>query len=205
VWISRLQFPVTSLGYGRRVGLWFSGCGIRCPGCIVPETWTRGEEHQLPLAALLAALETMLDGAAGLTISGGEPFEQPQALSAIIAFARERSNGDILVYSGHPLEHLASRHPEIVANIDALISDPFLASEPDARPFIGSANQRLTLSTPLGRDRYAERTDSTRRIDVAFTHDRILLSGVLQRGVLRALADDLRETGIAAETTHDPV
>ena len=37
--LSRLHFPVTTLGPGRRIGIWFQGCSIRCPGCISADTW----------------------------------------------------------------------------------------------------------------------------------------------------------------------
>ena len=42
--ISRLHFPVTTLGPGRRLGIWFQGCSIQCRGCISIDTWdkTRG-------------------------------------------------------------------------------------------------------------------------------------------------------------------
>ncbi|MCT5046402.1 radical SAM protein, partial [Pseudomonas aeruginosa] len=27
------------MGTGRRLGIWFQGCSIRCPGCISADTW----------------------------------------------------------------------------------------------------------------------------------------------------------------------
>ncbi|WP_461325238.1 4Fe-4S cluster-binding domain-containing protein [Bradyrhizobium diazoefficiens] len=40
--VSRIHFPVTTLGPGRRLGIWFQGCSIRCPGCISMDTWMEG-------------------------------------------------------------------------------------------------------------------------------------------------------------------
>ncbi|HAU1321526.1 TPA: radical SAM protein, partial [Legionella pneumophila] len=39
IYISRVHFPVTTLGPGHRIGIWFQGCSIRCPGCISTDTW----------------------------------------------------------------------------------------------------------------------------------------------------------------------
>ena len=41
--LSRALFPVTTLGPGRRLGIWFQGCSIRCRGCISVDTWPPGE------------------------------------------------------------------------------------------------------------------------------------------------------------------
>ena len=40
--ISRLHFPVTTLGPGHRIGIWFQGCSIRCEGCLSMDTWAPG-------------------------------------------------------------------------------------------------------------------------------------------------------------------
>lgn len=37
--LSRLHFPVTALGPGERLGIWFQGCSLGCQGCISPDTW----------------------------------------------------------------------------------------------------------------------------------------------------------------------
>ena len=50
--LSRVHFPVTTLGPGQRLGLWFQGCSIRCAGCISADTWGPGK-HPLPLAQVL--------------------------------------------------------------------------------------------------------------------------------------------------------
>ena len=41
--IDSLQWPVTVLGYGARIGIWFQGCSIGCPGCCAKHTWNADE------------------------------------------------------------------------------------------------------------------------------------------------------------------
>jgi len=106
LFLSRLHFPVTTLGYGRRVGVWFQGCSVRCPGCISHDTWAFGQ-GETTLDSVCASIAPWLPQADGVTISGGEPFDQPAALKGLLRWLRPRVAGDILVFSGHPWEHLA--------------------------------------------------------------------------------------------------
>ena len=66
---------VHGLGPGRRVVLWVRGCSIGCPGCMTPELWAKVQPR--PIEPLAEMLSGALQGHEGLTISGGEPFEQP--------------------------------------------------------------------------------------------------------------------------------
>jgi len=153
--ISRLHFPVTTLGPGRRLGLWFQGCSIRCAGCISADTWRSGSADTT-LAQLLAQLAPWLQQADGVTISGGEPFDQPEALAALLDALPLQPQQDVLVYSGHPLERLQATAALRSGRIDALICDPYVGSAPQTLPLRGSDNQRLFLLTARGRERFAQ-------------------------------------------------
>ncbi len=63
--LSRVHFPVTTLGPGRRLGIWFQGCSIRCPGCISADTWGPGR-RRIALARLLADIQPWLEQATEL-------------------------------------------------------------------------------------------------------------------------------------------
>ena len=52
--IDSLQWPVTVLGYGARIGIWFQGCSIGCPGCCAKHTWNADEGKSVALTDLLA-------------------------------------------------------------------------------------------------------------------------------------------------------
>ena len=85
--LSRIHFPVTTLGPGRRIGIWFQGCSIRCPGCISMDTWAPGRGITT-IDEVVNAVAQWLPVADGITISGGEPFDQPIALLDLLGRLR---------------------------------------------------------------------------------------------------------------------
>src|SRR5690242_1169542 len=97
--VSRLHFPVTALGPGQRVGLWLQGCSIRCPGCISVDTWDHGT-GLVPIEQLLDRISRLAVRADGFTVSGGEPFDQPSALAAVLRSWRVFSDRSTLVFTG---------------------------------------------------------------------------------------------------------
>ncbi|CAB3792563.1 hypothetical protein LMG28688_03538 [Paraburkholderia caffeinitolerans] len=205
--ISRLHFPVTTLGPGKRIGIWFQGCSIRCPGCISADTWanTGGETT---VQAVMEQLESWLPHAEGVTISGGEPFEQPDALSALLSALRSRWHGDVLVYSGHPFEALTDTLAGIDGLVDALITDPFEIQTPHTRPLRGSDNQRLHLLTEAGRTRFGvyERglVESDKSLDVMFDEDgSAWFAGIPNRNDFQRLRDLLIDQGHEVRISAD--
>src|SRR4051812_31837615 len=154
--INKLHFPVTTLGFGRRVGIWTQGCSIHCPGCINQDTWAERPESKIAIPKLIKGISPWLAQADGVTISGGEPFDQPSGLNRLVEALRASFTGDILVYSGYPLPKLVTDFPEILRLIDVLISEPYDAKAPQTRTLRGSDNQIITLLSPLGRARYPQ-------------------------------------------------
>ena len=203
--LARCHFPVTGLGYGRRVGIWFQGCSIHCAGCIVPETWIAGPEHCTSLRGLLTRIQPWIESADGVTISGGEPFDQGAALHALLAALRVLSPGDLLVYSGYPWARLATTYPEIIAGCDVVVSEPFRSALRGEEPFVGSSNQHVHTMTPLGQVRYDRWRSFDRRLDVAVDDGNIRLAGVPKPGQLQAICEDLQREKIEASLTHAAV
>ncbi|WFU04591.1 4Fe-4S single cluster domain-containing protein (plasmid) [Rhizobium sp. CB3171] len=152
--LSRLHFPITTLGPGNRIGIWFQGCSIRCPGCISADTWAAGRDPT-DVEAIIDAIDRWLPAGEGLTVSGGEPFDQPDALTELLQAFRRRSEADILVFSGYPIEKLMPYLERMNGLVDALISDPYLIDATQTKVLRGSDNQRLHRLTPLGETRFA--------------------------------------------------
>lgn len=203
--LSRIHFPVRTLGPGARIGIWFQGCSIRCLGCISLDTWDP-RPGQTTVAAVLDAIRPWLAEAEGITISGGEPFDQPEALLQLVEALRGALSGDILVYSGHPLEALPLHR--FAGLIDAVVADPFDAGAGQALALRGSDNQRLVPLTVLGRERYGEDarlrpTAETLEIMFDDSTGEVFLAGIPRPGDLRRLAHLLAAAGHHAATTED--
>ena len=131
-------------GPGRRAMVHFQGCTLGCPACFNPDT------HALNGRRMTVAqvAETLLDRAPkGVTVSGGEPFQQAGGLAALIAALRRAGVDSILVFTGHTLEELEAANASL-EGIDVLVAgryDPTLALE--SVPLLSSENQRLHLLT----------------------------------------------------------
>lgn len=187
--LNKAHYPVTVLGPGRRLGLWLQGCSIRCRGCVSQDTWERDPARALPVAELLAWCRSTAADLEGVTISGGEPFDQPQGLLALLKGldAWRKASGrdfDILCYSGYPLATLQARHAKLLALLDALIPEPYADGLPLGKAWRGSANQALVPLSELGRQRYAPWLDADpdgKRIQLAVEGGRIWLIGIPAR------------------------
>ena len=197
--LSRLHFPVTTIGPGRRIGVWLQGCSIRCPGCISADTWP-GARGQTTTEAVVEALLPWLPDAEGITVSGGEPFDQPEALKSLLLELRRLTTVDILVYSGHPFEALTGWLRENPGLIDVLISEPYDERAAQTLALRGSDNQRIHFLTELGTARFAPfdrpaRPDD-RRFDVMFDADGVVwLAGIPARDDISRLGEAMRALG----------
>ena len=203
--LSRVHFPVTALGPGRRVGIWFQGCSIRCPGCISADTWAT-HSPDMTVKNLLHSLGAWLSVCDGITISGGEPFEQLDALIELLEGIRESYSGDILVFTGYEKSKIECSLDKMAGLIDALVTGPYRANEGQTKALRGSDNQELILLTDLGRERFEAFEDSTpiRKLDMMMGADgQIYFAGIPAPGDFTALKSALQLDGDQFVTTED--
>src|ERR1700730_4949190 len=138
--ISRLHFPVTQLGPGRRIGIWLQGCSSRSRGCISVDAWVHGR-GVTSVGEVLEVMTSWIPHADGFTVSGGEPFDQPRALFALLAKLRGLTRADILVFTGYSLQKIGHELAEMDGMIDALMTDPFERASSQTLELRGSATQ----------------------------------------------------------------
>ena len=143
-----------------------------------------------------------------MTISGGEPFDQPEALYEIVRRLRSTSSGDLLVYSGYSHERLFAKHPDILRQIDVLISEPFLADAEQTLTLRGSDNQRVFLLSDLARRRYPEDLDrhrwpSQRKLDVMLDENTLWMAGIPAPGDMERLKVSLQSLGYSCSTSAE--
>ncbi len=206
--VNKAHFPVTVLGPGRRIGVWLQGCSIGCKGCVSQDTWNRDPGRDMSVARLLSwcrqTSNSVLDG---VTITGGEPFDQPQALAALLAGlaqwrSQEKLDFDILCYSGYALTTLRKKHAGLLQQLDALIPEPFVQARPLTQVWRGSSNQPLLPLSERGRQRYATQVDalahgSDKRMQTMVDGDRVWYVGIPARGDMAALEASCQERGLA--------
>jgi len=167
--IARVLYPVKTLGPGNRLGIWTWGCKRACPGCANPELWEAPDNCDVPLEVLkeqvdkLRGVGSEIDGADrfdgagetagaggddgvpridGVTISGGEPFNQPKELERLVDYLREFTD-DILIFTGYRREELAEYESGIISKLAVLVDGEYLEEKNEGHPLRGSSNQTM--------------------------------------------------------------
>ncbi|WP_329519600.1 4Fe-4S single cluster domain-containing protein [Spirillospora sp. NBC_01491] len=223
--LAKAHYPVTTLGPGTRAGIWTQGCTLHCPGCLSRDTWEADPGRSVPVEAVLGWLASLPGPVDGVTISGGEPFQQPEALAALLrgirawrdARQRETIPLDILVYSGYVYTRLSRSGitREILGMCDAVITGPYVDRlNPEGRRppddsllWRGSANQRVVPLSPLGDERYAApagivetEEDAGPRVQVSVDEGpegrRVYYIGIPRRGDMDHLSSTLERAGV---------
>jgi anaerobic ribonucleoside-triphosphate reductase activating protein len=171
------------------------------------DTWAEAP-FKTTVESILAEIEDTLLAADGVTVSGGEPFDQPDALEALLRGIRLRSQVDILVFSGHSLEWLSPWLSRLDGFIDCIVTDPFEASVGQSLALRGSDNQRMSSLTPLGRNRFGSLDrrllPGDKALDILFDDERgeVFLAGIPKPGDMRRLVEVLDQHSHSAITTE---
>lgn len=152
IWLYRLYHDSTVDGPGRRSVVAVSGCSIRCDGCYSGDTHERSNGTLVSISEIVSEILVKRDSHDGVTILGGEPFDQPEAVAELV-FRLKNRGLHITVYSGYAFEKLIeSGVPAIqyiLSHIDLLIDGPFVKEQnAGAGEYRGSRNQRMIHRLP---------------------------------------------------------
>ena len=105
-------------GNGLRVVVFFGGCNLRCPFCHNPETLYRECEKTTAEAVVERCLRYRgYIKRGGVTLSGGEPFFQPEFCLAVIRLLRREDIHVVIETNGHIVDRA------IIAAADGFIVD----------------------------------------------------------------------------------
>ncbi|MGQ0623323.1 MAG: 4Fe-4S single cluster domain-containing protein [Sporichthyaceae bacterium] len=178
-------------GPGRRCALWVQGCTIRCPGCFNPHSWPAAGGTLVPWPDLARRVAAAPD-VEGLTLLGGEPFDQAAAL-APLAEATRATGRSVMTFTGHTLQELrAANCPDtdrLLAATDLLVDGPYRAEQSETeRPWVGSRNQRFHCLTPRYADLSGKLGELPNRVEIRIGADgTVLLNGFATVESTRAL------------------
>lgn len=190
--------PVTAVeGPGLRACLWVQGCSIRCEDCMVPHTWDKKKGKVADVSSLLQILSVTPD-IEGLTVLGGEPMDQAEALLPFLEKVK-LSGLSLMLFSGYTKEAiLASGCPykaAIIALCDIFVDGPYVkALTSFERPWVGSTNQRIFFQT--ARYKHLENNLHTieNKVEVRINEDGdIAINGMMPKEKFIALQRSLKK------------
>lgn len=132
-------------GAGIRTVIWFQGCLHNCLGCHNPETHDMNGGILYEIDDIKEKLKN-LKYQNGVTLSGGDPFFQPEAALEIAKYAHNL-NMNVWAYTGYLYDALINGNKlqkELLENIDVLVDGKFELDKKSLNcKFRGSTNQRL--------------------------------------------------------------
>lgn len=146
--IHKITENLVSEGPGLRTAIWTQGCSIKCPGCFNIAAQNPKDGDEIKISEIITLIKSNKK-IRGVTIAGGEPFDQLSELKLLLSEIKKACpHLDILLYSGYEFSTI-KKHREMfeVAKLsDILISGPFIKEKsPDPRSWIGSTNQKITF------------------------------------------------------------
>lgn len=139
---------------GSRMVLVTQGCTIRCPGCQNEALWqAEGQGHLMAPMTMAAKLLAKSDR---ITITGGEPTDQPRELWNLMVAIRTGNLtpyriAHVIIYTGHVFEDLFENLDQednrfalaALLMADIVVDGPYRKAQDDNRlQWRGSHNQR---------------------------------------------------------------
>lgn len=134
-------------GPGVRTTIFLTGCTLNCKNCFNKEYQNFNYGSVFDDKAFEEVMDCLADeNIRGLSVLGGEPFDNLQGLTDFIAKVRAVTDKDIWVYSGYTLEELMKKDGamDVLDKIDVLVDGRFVEEKKDLKlKFRGSSNQRI--------------------------------------------------------------
>jgi len=189
------------LGPGLRLVLWLSGCPLRCPGCMEPESWSPESGRCLPVQGLARQFQNMIAMIDGITFSGGEPLEQAEAVSALVDMLPPAL--DKMLFTGYTKGELSAIQLSVRNRMDICVEGRFEAASAGNFLWRGSGNQAIL--SPSGK--YGKR--DLRRWMLSLSagiaaHEyggRLCFYGIPLPHVFDEIRNRMKESGISIKTS----
>ena len=127
------------LGPFSRFALWVQGCPFRCKNCMTPDSIDLDGGIEISIEKLAEYILNFDNE--GITISGGEPFLQSEALYEMLKIIKSKKDLGVIIYTGYLFEEI--RDNPLIEFVDILIDGPYVDEWNDGIALRGSSNQRL--------------------------------------------------------------
>lgn len=166
--LGKILYPITTLGIGKRIGIWTIGCNRNCPGCSNPELQFFNKDNDVSIPSIMETINKFKFD--GVTISGGEPFLQSHDLKLLVEELLKNKIEDILVFTGYTIKQLYDMHDDdvefILKNISVLIDGPYIESKPSNKILVGSTNQKIFILKEKYKKKYERYLKKDKAVDI---------------------------------------
>lgn len=180
--IHRMYWPVHVLGPGARLGIWTRGCARRCPLCMSEDLQSIDPAREIAVNEIIQSADMLFNkyNIGGVTISGGEPFLNPDEMYSLEMGLRSHTN-DILVYTGYTEEEVAADPALAMAASAAgvVVYGPYVDNLNDGKALRGSSNQTVVFNDQALKEKYARVLNDERHIQIGESGSSIFLIGIL--------------------------
>jgi anaerobic ribonucleoside-triphosphate reductase activating protein len=139
-------------GPGVRLVVFLQGCNLHCKGCQNPETHALDGGTVQTVEDVFSHLTPLTNG---VTISGGEPTLQLEAMGEILREARRRGLST-MVYTGREINDWIKVAGRLLPLVDYVKAGPYVEELRDlSLPYCGSTNQHVFSRQDLEGERAA--------------------------------------------------
>lgn len=133
-------------GVGIRYAIFTQGCAHNCLGCHNPTTHDFNGGFLIDTDSIVEDIKK-LDMLDGITLSGGDPFYQPEECLKILKRIKSETNLNVWCYTGFTFDEIISgseSRKAMLEYIDVLVDGKFTLEQKSlSLNFRGSRNQRL--------------------------------------------------------------
>lgn len=197
IWVNRIIYPVYNLGPGKRLSIWVQGCSIRCKNCLNKSLWDLNAGKLLNISSLVELILKLTKGYDGITLSGGEPFDQYYSLIEFLRKIKKYSKLNVLVYTGYYLYELLNKYPDLsfIRYIDYIIDGRYIETQNIGENIKGSKNQTI-YNFNNGYIRKLNKLENSNKITISSSNNNIFFTGIPSKGELNYIERFFKNNGI---------
>ena len=179
------------LGPYNRFALWVQGCLKQCPGCLSQDSQPLDGGYEADTMDLAETIISTQD-IEGITISGGEPFLQSEALVDLVNRVRAKKDIGVIVYTGNDLNEIEDN--ELTKLCDIVIDGEYIDGLNDGLSLRGSSNQKIRMITK----RYENEAEKLygvqgRKTELYFREDQTTMVGIPDKKTRQWLNDNFKK------------
>lgn len=196
--LNNIKYPVYNLGSGKRIGVWVQGCTLYCKGCINQTLWSNSGGKAVNVLDAYNLIIDLCDGYDGITISGGEPFQQYEQLITFLHLIKTNTSLDVFCFTGYDLIELNTLFPDNLYSkyVDTLMTGRYELDNHSSDNKRGSCNQKLYRFINNNPVEISIEEDNKRWGLNVGIDGQIQMTGIPKNGELKQIESDLEKVNI---------